>query len=188
MAADEATCIDATRRWIAEVVIELNLCPFARRVFEAGLVRYVVSSAVNEQGLVHDLAREMETLARTPSGDIETTLLIHPHVLTDFADYNDFLDAGDRLLAELGLRGVLQIASFHPKYQFADAAPDAAENYTNRSPYPMLHLLREDSVTAVADDEEELLAIPRRNVATLRGLGIDKVRKKLDALRPTRDR
>jgi hypothetical protein len=178
----EAEALEATRRWIAQVVIGLNLCPFARRVFEAGTIRYVVSAAVDAQALLKDLAREMEALAAAPIDAVETTLLIHPHVLGDFAAFSEFLGAGERLLAELGLRGVLQIASFHPDYQFADAAPDAVENYTNRSPYPILHLLREDSIAAVAVAEQELLDIPRRNVTTLRELGIDNVRARLDSV------
>ncbi|MCI0682711.1 MAG: DUF1415 domain-containing protein [Gemmataceae bacterium] len=160
------------------MVIGLNLCPFARRVFEGDKIRYVVSAAEDDKGLLEDLARELQFLA-APIAGIETTLLIHPRAFTDFLDYNDFLDPADRLLAELGLEGVIQIAGFHPRYQFADTEADAAENYTNRSPYPMLHLLREDSVSAAADDPEELLEIPRRNIETLNALGIAKIRARL---------
>jgi len=174
---DEAAVIEATRRWIARVVIGLDLCPFARRVFEAEKVRYVVSAATDEAALVADLTRELQTLAAVPSDEVETTLLIHPHVFSDFFEYNDFLDVAEERLDLLGLTGVIQIASFHPDYQFAGTDPGAAENYTNRSPYPMLHLLREDSITAVADDPEELLAIPQRNIETLRALGVDGIRR-----------
>lgn len=176
----DADVLEATRRWIAQIVIGLNLCPFARRVFEAGTIRYVVSAAADEQALLKDLAREIERLAAAPIDEIETTLLIHPRVLRDFSAFSEFLGAGDRLLAELGMRGVMQIASFHPDYRFADAAPEAVENYTNRSPYPILHLLREESIAAIAAPEEELLEIPRRNVATLRTLGIEKLREMTD--------
>ncbi len=172
---DPQAVIAATRRWIAEMVIGLNLCPFARRVFEADKIRYVVSLATAEDQLLKDLAAELESLAAAPIATVETTLLIHPGVLGNFLDYNDFLGAADRLLAQLGLRSVVQIASFHPAYQFAGADPDAPENYTNRSPYPMLHLLREESITAVAGDPNELLEIPRRNIETLQRLGIRKI-------------
>lgn len=163
--------IDATRRWIAGVVVGLNLCPFARRVFDADRIRYVVTAAVDAEALRQDLSRELTALAAAPRSAVETTLLIHPRVLADFLDYNDFLAVGDRLLGTLGLRGTIQIASFHPDYRFAGTAPDAVENYTNRSPYPMLHLLREVSVSEVADDPAALEDIPRRNVETLRQLG-----------------
>lgn len=178
---DPQTVIDDTRRWIAEIVIGLDLCPFARRVFDAGTIRYVVSPAINETSLLADLLRELETLTAVPITQAETTLLIHPHVLGDFLDYNDFLDAAEGLLTELGLEGVIQVASFHPRYQFADTEADAVENYTNRSPYPMLHLLREESINAIALDEAELLDIPGRNIETLRALGRDAILAKLRA-------
>lgn len=171
MERDKQAIIDSTRRWISSVVIGLNLCPFAQRVFGGGLIRYVASDAVDETALSLDLATELRKLAQTPITTIETTLLLHPHVLTDFLDYNDFLDVADRLLEDLELSGVIQIASFHPAYQFAGTKADAVENYTNRSPYPMLHLLREESVSNVAADPAEMAQIPARNVATLRRLG-----------------
>jgi hypothetical protein len=163
--------IDATRRWIAGVVIGLNLCPFARRVFEADRIRYVVTAVADVESLRQELARELTALAAAPRSVVETTLLIHPQVLRDFLDYNDFLADADRLLGTLGLRGTIQIASFHPNYQFAGTDLAAVENYTNRSPYPMLHLLREVSVSEVAGDPAVLDGIPRRNVETLRRLG-----------------
>jgi hypothetical protein len=167
--------IDDTRRWVFSFVIGLNLCPFARRVFQADKIRYAVSLATGERALVQDLAGELRRLASCPATSVETTLLIHPRVLRDFLDYNEFLGVGERLITDLGLRGIIQIASFHPGYQFAGTDPGAVENYTNRSPYPMLHLLREASITAVAGDLDELLAIPRRNVETLRRLGREKI-------------
>ncbi len=163
--------IATTRRWLSSIVIGLNLCPFAQRVFEAERIRYFVSDAVDEAGLAACLSDELKLLAATPLETIETTLLIHPHVFRDFLDYNDFLEVADDLLVRLDLEGVVQVASFHPAYQFTDTELDAVENYTNRSPYPMLHLLREESVSAIADDAEKLLAIPDRNIATLRALG-----------------
>lgn len=172
---DHETIINQTRRWIADVVIGLNLCPFARRVFDAGLIRYVVSAATDENILFEDLTVELKALASAPISKVETTLLIHPHALADFTAYNDFLSDGDRLLGQLRLTGILQIASFHPAYQFAGTDPGAVENYTNRSPYPMLHLLREESLTRIADDLEELAEIPRRNIETLQKLGRERM-------------
>jgi hypothetical protein len=169
------TVIDETRRWIAEIVIGLNLCPFARRVFEGGLVRYAVTEAQDATTLLTDLDRELRRLASAPIAESETTLLIHPQVFGDFLAYNNFLDAAEGLVGALDLEGVIQIASFHPHYQFAETEPDAVENYTNRSPYPMLHLLREESIDAIALDEAELLDIPRRNIETLRALGRDAI-------------
>src|SRR5262249_34867065 len=179
---DRQAVISATRRWISSVVIGLNLCPFARRVFAADKIRYVVSDAVDEDRLLNDLAGEVNALVSSPASAFETTLLIHPHLLGDFLDYNDFLGAGDRLLEALGKRGRVQLASFHPGYRFAGASPGAIENYTNRSPYPMLHLLREESISAVAGDPGELLDIPRRNGQTLRRLGLEKILEKLKAI------
>ena len=178
--------VDATRRWISSVVIGLNLCPFARRVFEADRIRYAVTEAEDEEALRAELARELTALASAPVARVETTLLIHPRVLVDFLSYNDFLDTGDRLVRSLGLRGTIQIASFHPGYQFAGTEPGAVENYTNRSPYPMLHLLREESITAVAGNPDELAEIPRRNVETLRALGTEKVLEMLKGVRDGR--
>ncbi|MFO0806793.1 MAG: DUF1415 domain-containing protein [Gemmataceae bacterium] len=162
--------ISRTREWIGSTVIGLNLCPFARRVFDAGLIRFAVSGATTEEQLLDDLRNELERLLAAPRSEIETAILIHPHVLMDFLDYNDFLAEADRLLRRMKLDGVVQIASFHPRYQFEGTEPDAPENGTNRSPFPMLHLLREISITEVADDPEVLLGIPDRNIATMRRL------------------
>ena len=172
---EDAAVIDRTRRWISAVVIGLNLCPFARRVFEAGAIRYVVSKAEGVERLLADLTAELRALDSNPIEVVETTLLIHPNVLGDFLDYNDFLGVADRRVADLGLEGVVQVASFHPLYRFADADADAVENYSNRSPYPMLHLLREASVSAVSGDEEEMAKIPQRNIETLRRLGVERI-------------
>jgi uncharacterized protein len=177
---DRTTITNETRHWISAIVIGLNLCPFARRVFDADRIRYVVSAAQDEASLLNDLTDELTALAASTS--IETTLLIHPQVLDDFLDYNDFLDAGEQRIEELGLTGVIQLASFHPRYQFADTDADAAENYTNRPPYPMLHLLREESIDAIADDSAELLAIPERNIETLRALGRDRILQMLSEI------
>ncbi len=180
--------VDHTRRWIEAVVIGLNLCPFAGRVFNDDKIRYVVTDARDERSLLDVLTVELEALASSKISGVETTLLIHPRALTSFAAYNDFLDLADGLVQNLALQGTIQIASFHPDYQFAGASPDAVENFTNRSPYPMLHLLREASISEVTGDGKELLAIPQRNIATLQALGLDKVRQMLKAIEddPTR--
>jgi len=168
---DDSEIIEATRGWIANVVIGLNLCPFAQRVFVAEKIRYVVSPATRETALLEELKRELDYLTAISSESVETTILIHPHVLNDFLDFNDFLGPAEALIESLELEGVIQLASFHPNYQFAESGPDDVENFTNRSPYPMLHLLREDSITAVADDPDLVNDIPLRNIETLRRLG-----------------
>ncbi|MET0225364.1 MAG: DUF1415 domain-containing protein [Dokdonella sp.] len=168
---DDAVVMAATRRWIERAVIGLNLCPFARVPVASGRVHVRVSHARDVETLAADLHDEAQRLIDTDATAIETTLLIHPYVLGDFLDYNDFLDIADAVLDELDLDGELQIASFHPRYQFADAQIDAIENCTNRSPYPILQLLREASieqgVAAIGDAD----AIYRRNIETLRRLG-----------------
>jgi uncharacterized protein len=160
--------ITATRRWVTAVVIGLDLCPFARRVSEAGRVRYTA----NEEALLTALGAELAALVAAPRAAVETTLLIHPRAFPVFLDFNDFLSEANRLVRRLGLRGVIQVVGFHPAFCFADTLPGAAENYSNRSPYPMLHLLREESVTEVSGDPAALAAISRRNIETLRGQGV----------------
>jgi hypothetical protein len=162
-----------TRTWLVKAVIGLNLCPFAKEVHEHERIRYCVSDAQSEKQLLVDLMRELQDLHSADPAQCETTLLIHPYVLKEFLEYNAFLERADDAVAELGLEGVMQIASFHPEYQFQDAASDAIENYTNRSPYPMLHLLRESSVENAVTTHPDTTAIFRRNIATLRKLGLD---------------
>lgn len=181
---DPSLAINATRHWIATVVIGLNLCPFAQRVFKGEKIRYVVCQAVNESDLLHALDHELKLLVATPIDAIETTLLIHPGVLTNFRNYNEFLGSADQRIEALGLSGTIQIASFHPMYRFANTRPDAVENYTNRSPYPMLHLLREDSISQLELDAAELAAIPRRNIETLRALGRREILKSMRPVNP----
>lgn len=163
--------IAATQRWLERAVIGLNLCPFARAVHVKKQIRYVVSSATTPEELMDDLIRELELLAETAAEKIETTLLVHPYALTDFLDYNDFLDVADEALEELDLAGELQIASMHPHYQFADTEPDDIDNYTNRSPYPTLHLLRESSVAQAVMAFPEADKIFDKNIETMRRLG-----------------
>lgn len=161
----------ATRAWVEQAVIGLNLCPFAKAVQVKGLVRYVCSDARDTGALRAALRDELLHLRDTPIEQTETTLLVHPWVLQDFLDYNDFLDDADRLLQALDLHGVLQVASFHPQYQFAGTAPEDIENATNRSPFPTLHLLREDSIERAVQAFPEAEAIYETNMRTLRALG-----------------
>ncbi len=163
--------VTATRHWLHNGVIGLNLCPFAKAVVVKDQVRFVLSEATMPEALLGDLGSELLLLRDTPAEQIDTTLLIHPRVLTDFLDYNDFLDDADALVEALELDGVLQVASFHPCYQFAGSEPDDIENYSNRSPYPMLHLLREHSVARAVEAFADPDAIVERNQATLRKLG-----------------
>lgn len=154
-------------------MIGLNLCPFAATPWRQNRVRFQVSQAQSEQQLAEDLAEELLALLAADPLERETTLLIHPGVLVNFLEYNDFLDLADHLLEDLALGGVLQIASFHPQYQFADSDADDAANCTNRSPYPMLHLLREASIEAATKRLSDPDAIYQRNIETLRELGMD---------------
>ena len=167
--ADEV--IAATREWLEKAVIGLNLCPFAKAVHAGNQIRYAVSDAQTPEALLADLGRELQMLVAADRADVETTLLIHPRVLVDFLDYNDFLDIADAAVEELGFAGTIQIASFHPQYRFADTEPDAIENFSNRSPYPMLHLLREESVERAIAAFPDVARIPERNIETLRSIG-----------------
>jgi len=163
--------IASTRRWLERSVIGLNLCPFAESVYRGGRVRFYVSEQRTAAALLEELRTELNGLQAADPAQRETTLLIHPWVLADFIEYNDFLEVCEATIVELDLEGEIQVASFHPQYQFAGTQSDDIENYTNRSPYPMLHLLREASIeraiAAVPDTDE----IYRRNIRTLRGLG-----------------
>jgi hypothetical protein len=162
-----------TRAWLERAVIGLNLCPFARAPHAKGRVRIVASDAADTQALLASLIEELERLAGSDEVDIETTLLVHPRVLLDFADYNDFLGVAEDAVAALELEGVVQVASFHPQYRFAGSQPDDIENATNRSPYPMLHLLREASVTRAVATFADTAAIFETNIATMRRLGAE---------------
>ena len=157
--------ITAVELWLQRFVIDLNLCPFARRVASQGNIRFSVSHALNEDELTQTLESELELLLATPA--IETTLLIHPDVLNSFYDYNDYLNQAESLLNQKQFDGVFQIASFHPQYQFAGTATDDAENYSNRTPFPVLHLLREASVTKAIDDYPDIDMIPENNLQRL---------------------
>ena len=169
--SETQTVLARTRAWLEKAVLGLNLCPFAHAAHAADRIRYCVSTAATIELLLIDLRAELSMLADAKAESIETTLLIHPHVLTDFYEYNAFLDDAEALVDALGLTGEIQIASFHPQYQFADTQPDDIENYTNRSPYPMLHLLREASVERAVSSMDDPAAVYRRNIETMRRLG-----------------
>jgi len=161
----------ATRAWLEKAVIGLNLCPFAKAVHLKQQIRWVVSAATDAAALHDELVRELTWLRDTPAEQTDTTLLIHPFVLRDFADYNDFLDLADAAIATLGLEGELQIASFHPDYQFAGSGPDDIDNYSNRAPFPTLHLLRESSIEKAVAAFPDAAEIYERNIDTLQRLG-----------------
>jgi uncharacterized protein len=164
--------VASTRAWIERAVIGLNLCPFAKAVYDKDQIRYAVSDARAAGALRDDLAQELRTLVQAVPAAMDTTLLIHPDVLTEFDEYNAFLDVADATVKALGLEGVLQVASFHPGYQFAGTTPDDVTNNTNRSPYPMLHLLREASMDRAVAALPEARMIYQRNIETMRRLGV----------------
>ncbi|NPT36277.1 DUF1415 domain-containing protein [Paraburkholderia xenovorans] len=164
--------VAATRHWLTEAVIGLNLCPFAKAVHVKDQIRYAVSNAVDMQSVLTDLETELHTLMAASPDAVDTTLLIVPQALDDFLDYNDCLFFADRMLKQLRLEGIVQIASFHPLYQFEDSGPDDIENYTNRAPYPILHLLREDSIERAVQAFPDAQEIYERNQETLRRIGL----------------
>ncbi len=171
--SDADQVIADTRCWLERAVIGLNLCPFARNPFVEERICYRVSGARTEDALVADLDVELRQLRAADPKSIETTLLIHPYVLADFGDYNDFLDIAEATLEALELTEHIQIASFHPLYQFADTRADDVENCTNRSPYPMLHLLRQTSIDRAIAAMPDTASIYRANIATLEQLGAE---------------
>ena len=168
---DTAHALQQTQAWFERAVIGLNLCPFAKAVHAKGQIRWVLCQAQEPEALLAELVAELRTLAAAEPLQIDTTVLVHPYVLRDFVDYNDFLDLADAALDELGLEGELQIASFHPDYQFEGTAADDIANCTNRAPHPVLHLLREDSIERAVRATPDANEIVQRNIETLRALG-----------------
>ena len=163
--------IAATQRWVERAVIGLNLCPFAKGVQTKGQVHYVVSQADDAPSLLIDLKQQLQDLHNSDPAQRDTTLLIAPLAFPDFLDFNDFLDRADRLLRKMRLDSDYQIASFHPQFQFADAAADDISHYTNRAPYPILHLLREQSIDRAVEAFPDAALIFEKNMETLRALG-----------------
>jgi len=168
---DDESVIAATRVWLEKAVIGLNLCPFAKAVYVKNQVRIVVSSAKHLDGLLEDLDRELDFLAAASPEEIDTTLLIHPTLLPDFLDFNDFLQLVEAAVEEHELEGVIQVASFHPQFQFEGTEPDDMGNFTNRAPFPILHLLREASIERAVAAFPEAETIFERNIETLEKLG-----------------
>lgn len=168
---DEAAVLADTRRWLERAVIGLNLCPFAKAVHVKAQIRWVVTGASDRHALLDELRRELTLLAEVDPEAIDTTLLVHPRALADFGDYLAFVGEAERAVRKAGLEGTLQVASFHPDYEFADAPPDDPANLTNRSPHPMLHLLREASLDRAIEAVPDAADIYARNIRTLRRLG-----------------
>jgi len=165
--------IDDTRRWLERAVIGLNLCPFAKAVYVKGQIHYAVSTATSVEAILEVLALELEALAEGDANKRSTTLLMLPNAMADFLDFNDLLDDADALLASMDLEGILQIASFHPQFQFAGTEVDDITNATNRAPYPTLHLLREESIDRAVAAFPEAESIFETNIKTLESLGHD---------------
>ena len=165
--------LNQTRHWLEKAVIGLNLCPFAKAVYVKNQVRLVVSHARHADDFLEDLDRELDLLVATPASEIDTTLLIHPTLFEDFLDFNDFLEVAEGVVDEHALEGVVQLASFHPKFQFDGTEPDDIGNYTNRAPFAMLHLLREESVEKAVEAFPEAESIFEQNIATLEKLGVE---------------
>ena len=163
--------LNPTRQWLEKAVIGLNLCPFAKAVYVKNQVRLVVSHARHADDLLDELDRELDLLVATPAEQTDTTLLIHPTLFDDFLDFNDFLEIAEGVVNEHGLEGVLQLASFHPKFQFDGTEPDDISNYTNRAPFAILHLLREESIQRAVEAFPEAEAIFEENIKTLEKLG-----------------
>ncbi len=164
--------VAATREWIEKAVIGLNLCPFAKSVYVKNQVRIVVSDARHIDAFLEDLDRELDYLAEVDPEETDTTLLIHPTLFPDFLDFNDVHQIADEAVVEHELDGVIQIASFHPEYQFEGTEPDDITNYTNRAPFPTLHLIREDSLDKAVEAFPEAETIYERNIETMKKLGI----------------
>jgi hypothetical protein len=173
MPVNDDVYVHDTRRWLERAVIGLNLCPFAKAVHAKGQVRFAVSRATDRAGVLADLADELDAIASIAPSERDTTLLIVPHALHDFLEFNDFLAPAERLVRKRGLDGVIQLASFHPLYQFEGTQADDITNFTNRSPYPILHLLREDSISRAVEAFPEAEAIYEANMQVLRELGRD---------------
>ena len=168
---DTETVTDHTRQWLEKAVIGLNLCPFAKAPHAKNLVRISVSHARHLDGFLEDLDRELQLLGQTPAEELETTLLVHPALFGDFLLFNDVLDLADQAIVDNELEGIIQIAPCHPDFQFEGTHPDGISNYTNRSPYPTLHLIRESSITKATEAFPDAAAIFDRNIALLEEMG-----------------
>lgn len=171
MSDTDQTVIRHTTEWLEKAVIGLNLCPFAKAPYVKGQIRIAVSRAKHLDGFLEDLDHEIQMLLDTPPAQLETTLLVHPHLFGDFLLFNDMLDVAEAALADNQAEGIIQIAPFHPDFQFADTEPEDIGNYTNRSPYPTLHLIREDSIAKAAEAFPDAAVIFERNIRLLQEMG-----------------
>jgi uncharacterized protein len=169
--------IEATRQWVTDFVVGLELCPFARRELDSNRIRITVTDAETEEQLLLALHQEMTYLSH--HSDTETTLLVHPKTLREFSDYNQFLDYVDQLLEQQDLVGIYQVASFHPQYQFGGTGVDDPENYSNRSPFPMLHIIREESLEKALASYPDIETVPERNIALMNAMGGKKLAEQL---------
>jgi uncharacterized protein len=174
---DNAEIEQQVRRWLEEVVIGLNLCPFAAKPNKLGRIRIAVTEATTEEDLLLALQDEMSLLDSVEEDETETTLLVLPHMLDNFEDYNQFLDLVDVWLGEFGWEGNYQVASFHPDYQFADTEADDDSNLTNRSPWPILHLIRESSIARAVASYPDVEGIPGRNIERVEALSAAEKRR-----------
>jgi hypothetical protein len=172
--------VEVTRAWVSEIVVGLNLCPFAERALNK--TRFTQSDAETPEDLLLALGKELQLIASAPRQEIETTLLICPRATQNFLDFNELLGLAENLVHDLQLEGTIQVVGFHPLFQFAGVEPDSVDNFTNRSPYPTFHLLREESISEIAAKPEELLRIPERNTALLRQIGLEKMKQKLASI------
>lgn len=170
---------EITKKWVDEIVIGLNLCPFAKPVFVKNQIKFVVSEAKTPDELTTHLLTELDFLTGMEGDDTETTLLIIPHVLEDFGHYLDYLEFANDLVYRAGLEGTFQLASFHPDYQFEGTEVGDIENYTNRSPFPLLHILREDTLEKAIKTYPNVDQIPSNNIKKLKELGVDFFKGKL---------
>jgi len=179
---DPARAEEQTRRWLTEFVVGLNLCPFARPFLDSPQLRISVCGGLDDQALGRFVLGELDLLQSTAEANIATSLLVFTAALGDFEDYLDFLDYAQQLLVDAGLEGLVQLASFHPDYRFAGEPENAASHFSNRAPWPTIHLIREDMLSRVLGDFPDPEAIPERNIETLEGLGVDEIQRRLDAL------
>ncbi len=179
--SEQSRVVSVTVHWLEGMVIGLNLCPFAKAVHIKGQIGYLITAANTTEQLKQELQAALDTLVQTPQEQLDTVLLMHPKVLTDFIDYNGYLKEVNTLIKRNKLRGVVQVASFHPDYEFAGAEPSDAGNYTNRSPYPILHLLREASIDKAVSAFPDPARIFEHNIERLRRLGVDALQQWVDA-------
>ena len=169
----EKEIIQTVKNWIANFIIQYNLCPFAKKPFVQNKISYIVYEGEDLEELATILQQTFTDLQTISRSSLETTIIILPNLLQNFNDYLAFLEVANRLIFALRLEGIIQIASFHPNYQFAGTNKEDVTNYTNRSPFPLIHLLREDSVTEAVTHYEDIEEIPERNMELMRQLRKD---------------